>query len=151
MQKSKYFKGKELVSPEVYKIYGEEAIKFIAKDILIFLDLLREDLGVPILVNRPSVGITQRGLRTTIDSIVKDKVKNNKLYLSAHVLGRGVDFEVPSMDMKKVYERIINNPRRYSMITRIEDPNVTLAKGYIHVDNMETGKNGIYESSSNFV
>lgn len=144
MQKSKYFKGKELVSPEVYKIYGEEAIKFIAKDILMFLDLLREDLGVPILVNRPSVGITQRGLRTTIDSIVKDKVKNNKLYLSAHVLGRGVDFEVPSMDMKKVYERIINNPRRYSMITRIEDPNVTLAKGYIHVDNMETGKNGIY-------
>lgn len=144
MQKSKYFKGKELVSPEVYKIYGEEAIKFIAKDILIFLDLLREDLGVPILVNRPSVGITQRGLRTTIDSIVKDKVKNNKLYLSAHVLGRGVDFEVPSMDMKKVYERIINNPRRYSMITRIEDPNVTLAKGYIHVDNMGTGKNGIY-------
>ena len=144
MQKSKYFKGKELVSPEVYKIYGEEAIKFIAKDILIFLDLLREDLGVPILVNRPSVGITQRGLRTTIDSIVKDKVKNNKLYLSAHVLGRGVDFEVPSMDMKKVYERIINNPRRYSMITRIEDPTVTLAKGYIHVDNMETGKNGIY-------
>ena len=144
MQKSKYFKGKELVSPEVYKIYGEEAIKFIAKDILIFLDLLREDLGVPILVNRPSVGITQRGLRTTIDSIVKDKVKNNKLYLSAHVLGRGVDFEVPSMDMKKVYERIINNPRIYSMITRIEDPNVTLAKGYIHVDNMETGKNGIY-------
>lgn len=144
MQKSKYFKGKELVSPEVYKIYGEEAIKFIAKDILIFLDLLREDLGVPILVNRPSVGITQRGLRTTIDSIVKDKVKNNKLYLSAHLLGRGVDFEVPSMDMKKVYERIINNPRRYSMITRIEDPNVTLAKGYIHVDNMETGKNGIY-------
>ena len=144
MQKSKYFKGKELVSPEVYKIYGEEAIKFIAKDILIFLDLLREDLGVPILVNRPSVGITQRGLRTTIDSIVKDKVKNNKLYLSAHVLGRGVDMEVPSMDMKKVYERIINNPRRYSMITRIENPNVTLAKGYIHVDNMETRKNGIY-------
>lgn len=50
MQNSKYFKGKELVSPEVYKIYGEEAIKF----------------------------------------------------------------------------------------------DVTLAKGYIHVDNMETGKNGIY-------
>lgn len=96
------------------------------------------------MVNRLSVGITQRGLRTTIDSIVKDKVKNNRLYLSAHVLGRGVDFEVPSMDMKKVYERIINNPRRYSMITRIEDPNVTLPKGYIHVDNMETGKNGIY-------
>ena len=144
MYKCKYFKGKELVSPEVYKIYGENVIKFISKDILMFLDLLREDLGVPILVNRPSVGITQRGLRTTIDSIVKDKVKNNKLYLSAHVLGRGVDFEVPSMDMKKVYERIINNPRRYSMITRIEDPNVTLAKGYIHVDNMETGKNGIH-------
>ncbi len=144
MYKCKYFKGKELVSPEVYKIYGENVLKFISKDILIFLDLLREDLGVPILVNRPNVGITQRGLRTTIDSLVKEKVQNNKLYLSAHVLGRGVDFEVPSMDMKKVYERIINNPKRYTMITRIEDPNITLPRGYIHVDNIETGKSGIY-------
>lgn len=144
MYKCKYFKGKELVSPEVYKIYGENVLKFISKDILIFLDLLREDLGVPILVNRPNIGITQRGLRTTIDSLVKEKVQNNKLYLSAHVLGRGVDFEVPSMDMKKVYERIINNPKRYTMITRIEDPNITLPRGYIHVDNIETGKSGIY-------
>ncbi|MHA4989108.1 hypothetical protein [Cetobacterium somerae] len=144
MYKCKYFKGKELVSPEVYKIYGENVLKFISKDILIFLDLLREDLGVPILVNRPNVGITQRGLRTTIDSLVKEKVQNNKLYLSAHVLGRGVDFEVPSMDMKKVYERIINNPKRYTMITRIEDPNITLPRGYIHVDNIETGRSGIY-------
>lgn len=144
MYKCKYFKGKELVSPEVYKIYGENVLKFISKDILIFLDLLREDLGVPILVNRPNVGITQRGLRTTIDSLVKEKVQNNKLYLSAHVLGRGIDFEVPSMDMKKVYERIINNPKRYTMITRIEDPNITLPRGYIHVDNIETGRSGIY-------
>ena len=103
MYKCKYFKGKELVSPEVYKIHGENVLKFISRDILIFLDLLREDLGVPILVNRPSVGITQRGLRTTIDSLVKEKVKSSKLYLSAHVLGRVIDIEVPSMDKKKVY------------------------------------------------
>ena len=144
MYKCKYFKAKELVSPDVYRIHGEDSFKYFSKNILVFLDTLREDLGVPILVNRPSVGITQRGLRTTIDSIVKDKVKNNKLYLSAHILGRGVDFEVPNMDMKKVYERIINNPKKFNMITRIEDPNVTLKKGYIHVDDMETGKSGIY-------
>ena len=36
MQKSEYFKGKELASPEVYKVYGEDAIKFIAKDIVYF-------------------------------------------------------------------------------------------------------------------
>lgn len=144
MYKCKYFKAKELVSPDVYKIYGEDSFKYFSKNILVFLDILREDLGVPILVNRPSVGITQRGLRTTIDSIVKDKVKNNKLYLSAHVLGKGIDFEVPNMDMKKVYEIIINNQKKYNMITRIEDPNVTLPKGYIHVDDIETGKRGIY-------
>ena len=144
MYRCKYFKAKELVSPDVYKVHGEDSFKYFSKNILIFLDTLREDLGVPILVNRPSAGITQRGLRTTIDNIVKDKVKNNKLYLSAHVLGRGIDFEVPNMDMKKVYERIINNPKKYNMITRIEDPNVTLPKGYIHADDIETGKNGIY-------
>lgn len=144
MYKCKYFKAKELVSPEVYKIHGENSFKYFSKNILIFLDTLREDLQVPILVNRPSLGFTQRGLRTTIDNIVKDEVENNKLYLSAHVLGRGVDFEVPNMDMKKVYERIINNPKKFNMITRIEDPNVTLKKGYIHVDDIETGKSGIY-------
>lgn len=144
MYRCKYFSAKELVSPAVYKIYGENSFKFFSKNILLFLDTLREDLGVPVLVNRPNVGITQRGLRTTIDSIVKDKVKNNKLYLSAHVLGRAVDFEVQNLNMKTVYEHIINNQKKYFMITRIESPNVTLPKGYIHVDDMCTGKNGIH-------
>ncbi|MGL4998397.1 MAG: hypothetical protein ACRC5T_05455 [Cetobacterium sp.] len=144
MYRCKYFSAKELVSPEVYKVYGENSLKFFSKNILLFLDTLREDLGVPVLVNRPNVGIIQRGLRTTVDSIVKDKVKNNKLYLSAHVLGRAVDFEVQSLNMKTVYERIINNQKKYFMITRIESPNVTLPKGYIHVDDMDTGKNGIH-------
>lgn len=144
MYKCKYFKAKELVSPKVYKIYGENSIKYIDKNILIFLDTLRNDLGVPILVNRPSIGITQRGLRTTVDSIVKDKVKNNKLYLSAHVIGKGVDFEVPGMNMQEVYNNIINNPKRYNMISRIETSKVTLPKGYIHVDTIQTGKEGIY-------
>lgn len=142
--KSKYFKVKELVSTKVYRILGERAGRYISKDIILFLDTLREDLGVPILVNRPSYNITQRGLRTTIDSIVVDKVRKEQLYISAHMLGRAVDFEVPGMDMREVYNRIVNNPKRYYMITRIESPEVTLSKGYIHVDNIETGKEGIY-------
>lgn len=60
------------------------------------------------------------------------------------MLGRAVDFEVPGVDMREVYNRIVNNPKRYNMITRIENPEVTLPKGYIHVDNIETGKEGIY-------
>lgn len=59
--KSKYFKVKELVSTKVYRILGERAGRYISKDIILFLDTLREDLGVPILVNRPSYNITQRG------------------------------------------------------------------------------------------
>ena len=144
MQKCKYFKAKELVSPDVYKIHGESALKYISKDILIFLDTLREDLGVPILVNRSNYGITQRGLRTTVDELVKNKVKSNTLYLSAHILGRAVDFEVPNMNLREVANIIINNPSRYNTITRIENPDITLKDGYIHVDNIETGKNGIY-------
>lgn len=30
------------------------------------------------------------------------------------------------------------------MITRIEDPNVTLPKGYIHADDIKTERNGFY-------
>lgn len=144
MYRSKYFKAIELVSPSVYKIHGDAAIKYISTDILIFLDTLREDLKVPILVNRPKVGITQRGLRTTLDEIVKNSVKRNRLYLSAHVLGRAVDFEVPGKDMKEISSLIINNRERYNTITRMENPNITLKKGYIHVDNIATGKDGIY-------
>ncbi|MDX8337486.1 hypothetical protein [Candidatus Cetobacterium colombiensis] len=144
MYRCKYFKAIELVSPSVYKIHGDAAIKYISTDILIFLDTLREDLKVPILINRPKVGITQRGLRTTLDEIVKDNVKRDRLYLSAHVLGRAVDFEVPGKDMKEISSLIINNRERYNTITRMENPNITLKKGYIHVDNIATGKKGIY-------
>lgn len=60
------------------------------------------------------------------------------------MLGRTVDFEVSEMDMREVYNRIVNNLKRYYMITRIENPEVTLSKRYIHVDNIEIEKEGIY-------
>lgn len=47
----KYFKVKELVSSDIYKQYGEDAINFLDPKALEALDNVREILGVPLVCN----------------------------------------------------------------------------------------------------
>lgn len=138
MYKPKYFKANELVTPEVYEKYGENSFKFIDEKILMFLDKIRERYGKPIIVNSYKNNLKQRGLRSNISEIVKEKTLKNQLYLSAHTLGRAVDFHVNGMDLKEIYSDIINNPDEFKEIERIETGDYTLAHGYIHVDTMKT-------------
>ena len=52
MKKSKYFKIQELVCPEVYKNYGEQAWMFIDPELIETLDIIREKiLNKPMIVN----------------------------------------------------------------------------------------------------
>lgn len=135
----KHFKAKELVSPAVYSKYGDNSLKFIDVRILIFLDTLRENLGVPIVVN--GGGNTQRCLRENICPIVKGKTQNGSIYLSAHVLGRGVDISSPKMSAQDIFNHIVKNYSKYKYyINRLESDKVTCPKGYVHIDNMGTSE-----------
>jgi len=57
---------------------------------------IRTKRDKPIHANNYKWGgnLSQRGLRENTCQIVKDKTLENKMYLSAHVLGKGIDFNI---------------------------------------------------------
>lgn len=139
--KSKYFVIKELVSKQVYEKYGEGAWKFIDEKLIITLDQIREFFGKPIVVNIYGSGLEQRGLRANCDYLVKDKTDSGILYISQHVLGKAVDFNVIGLSVQTTYKAIIDNQDKFPYLKRLE--NIKLTPTWIHADVANTGKEGL--------
>ncbi|HNY52953.1 MAG TPA: hypothetical protein PK727_04575 [Bacteroidales bacterium] len=99
--KSTYFELEELVCPDVFEKYGEFAWNFLDPRLLLTIDRIRVKIGKHITINNWSSGgnYNQRGLRCNLCHIVQSK---KKLYMSAHVLGKGVDFDVEGMLAEEV-------------------------------------------------
>ena len=118
----KYFIIQELVGQSTYKKYGESAWKFLDFRLLHCLLIIREGIGKPITVNTWYKGgkFSQRGLRTNIQGIFRGYFKKWKLYLSAHILGKGVDFDVEGMTVEEVHEWIIDNVHLFPYKLRLE-------------------------------
>ena len=138
--KSKYFKIQELVSKKVYDKHGEQAWMFIDTKLIKVLDLLREHFNRPITVNNWLWGGTleQRGLRTNLDELVKDKTEKGTLYISQHILGKAVDFNVKDLSSEEVYKEILKNKNKFYLISRIENINST--PNWVHIDCANTDK-----------
>ena len=121
----KYFHVKELVCPHCYAKWGQKAWQFLDTDLLYCLLLLRETIICkPMVVNYN--GHWQRGLRCNMCDLVKSKTD---VYLSAHVLGKAIDFNVQGMDA--------NEARRLIKLHAPSFPcNVRLEKGvsWVHFD-----------------
>ena len=98
--KAKYFTLFELVCPHVLAKYKERAWMFLDSRLILNLDTIRERIGKPIYVNRD--GLTQRGLRCPQCQIVRDKFEAGVLYMSAHTMGKAVDFDVEGMTAEEV-------------------------------------------------
>ncbi len=114
-----YFIIQEFVDPLVYDKYKEVAWKFIDKKLLDCLLVIREGLNSPISINNWSYGgrFTQRGLRHNLSPLVSSK---EKLYLSAHIFGKAIDFDVSGMTSIEVREWITNNPDKFPCKIRLE-------------------------------
>ena len=114
-----YFKIEELVDKTVFEKYGETAWKFIDKDLLACLLVVREGIGFPMTINNWKWGGTfsQRGLRHNMSELVK---KKTKLYLSAHIFGKAVDFDVQGMDAVEVRKWIVANADKFPCKIRLE-------------------------------
>jgi len=123
----KYFKIKELVGGRTYRVHGERAWKFLDYRLLYALLIVREGIGKPMRVNYGNK--QQRGLRTTAQQIVKNKVYQNKLYISAHLLGKAVDFDVKGMNAEQVRDWIRRNIHLFPFKIRLEK-NVN----WVHLD-----------------
>lgn len=131
---SKYFKIEELVSKKVYKKYGENAWQFIDPRLIKVIDLLREHFNKPITVNNWLWGgqLEQRGLRTNLDELVKSKTEKGTLYISQHILGKAIDFNVKGLSSQEVYNEILKNKEKFYLISRIE--NIEKTPTWCHID-----------------
>ena len=83
----KFFKIQEFVDEPTFKKWGENAWNFLDEKLLETIIILRRDiLKVPMVCNDWCFGgkNSQRGLRSNLSYLVKEKTNKNELYLSQH-------------------------------------------------------------------
>jgi hypothetical protein len=115
-----YFSIRELVDEEVFNRFGNGAWRFLDDKLLDCLLIIRRNLRKPITVNNWAWGgqFSQRGLRHNNSPMVK---KKTKAYLSAHCLGKAVDFDVEGMTAIEVREWIVANSELFPCNLRLEN------------------------------
>lgn len=114
-----YFGIEELVDKTVYNKYGEKAWRFFDPRLIHNLWWIRTNIAKSITVNNWSWGgsFDERGLRTNISPLVKSK---NRLYLTAHLRGAAVDFDVKGMSANDVRGWIKDNELNLPYPCRLE-------------------------------
>lgn len=140
-QIKKYFDIKELVCPHVFNNPSLRALAwdFFDPRLLETLFVIREKLGRAIYVNNWAVGgsLSQRGLRCNVCKLVAEKTSLEKPYVSTHLQGTGIDFDVKGMSAKEVRVWLIENQDILPYPIRLEDK-VT----WVHLDVRNDGKKG---------
>jgi len=140
-----YFCIEELVDKTVFDKYGETAWKFLDKDILACLLVVREGIGFPMTINNWKWGgrFSQRGLRHNMSALVKNKTK---LYLSAHIFGKAFDFDVQGMSAVDVRKWIVENEDLFPCKIRLERNMNGKPISWVHIDTMsDESKPKIYQ------
>lgn len=134
-----YFDIQELVCKHVYGKFGQSAWQFFDPRLLETLLVIRENLGKPIHVNNWQVGgnLTQRGLRCNVCQLVAGKTRMDKVYVSAHMQGTGIDFDVKGMTALEVRDWIKANRILLPYAIRLEQD-----VDWVHLDMRNDGRNG---------
>jgi hypothetical protein len=138
-----YFDIREFVNKTTYLKHGENAWMFIDPKLLHTILVIREALGRPMTINNWSYGgkFSQRGLRTNIGQIVMKMVAKRRLYLSAHVMGKAVDFDVKGMSAIKVREWLVENKDLLPCKIRLENTMKGRPISWVHLDVFWSKKN----------
>lgn len=114
------FSIKELVCEHCYNRFGESAWQFLSTELLSVLYTLRYVIfNKPITINNwyKKGSFSQRGLRCNMCSLVNNK---DVVYLSAHILGKAIDFNVQNTTTEEVYTQIRNNIHKFEYPIRME-------------------------------
>ena len=129
--KPTYFELPELVCEDIYNKFGDIAWSFFDARLLITIDLLREKLNKPIFVNDWQVHgkFDERGFRCIKCSLVKQAIKENRLYVSPHMTGQGIDFDVEGCLAEEIRDWIVKNQSILPYAIRLEK-NVN----WVHLD-----------------
>ncbi|MEG1574142.1 MAG: hypothetical protein RR293_07625 [Bacteroidales bacterium] len=131
---SKYFKIEELVCREVYNKFGEQAWMFVDNSLIETLEIIREKiLCVPMIVNNWKSGgeFTERGLRCNLCKLVSTKTAP---YMSAHILGKAMDFDAKGMTAEQARKLIKKNQILLPYPIRLEE-----GVPWVHIDVYDCG------------
>lgn len=124
------FKIQELVCPHCYKTFKEKSWQFLSTELLSVLYTLRyEVFKAPITINTWHNGgqFSQRGLRCNMCELVKSK---DRVYISAHCLGKAIDFNVQGLTSEEVAQTIRNWGYEFNYPIRLEKN----TNGWTHID-----------------
>ena len=124
------FDIRELVCKHCYDKFGENAWQFISLKLLSTLYVLRYKIfNKPITINNWHCGgsLSQRGLRCNLCQLVKDKTS---VYVSAHCLGKAIDFNVQGINSSEVFDVIKQNINKFKYPIRLEKD----TDGWTHID-----------------
>lgn len=133
----KYFKIQELVDKQTYTRWGDNAWNFLDDRLLETILVIRRDiLKVSLVCNDWAWGgkNQQRGLRTNLSPLVKEKTDRGILYLSQHCMGKAVDFVSSKMTAEQMRQLIKQNENKLPYKCRIEHRDS--APTWLHVDVM---------------
>lgn len=119
----KYFSLDELVCEHVYERFGNIAWQFFDARLLITIDRIRDLIKRPIYVNDWQIHgkFSQRGFRCLQCELVKDACLAGKIYVSPHMTGQGVDFDVQGMTAQEAREWIYDNRHLLPYPVRLEN------------------------------
>ena len=144
----RYFNIRELVDDRTFLQHGERAWKFFDIKLLEALLVVRVGLNRPIAVNDWHIGgqYSQRGLRPNTCAIVKRYTAQDVLYLSAHTLGKAVDFKVKGMTASEVRAWILKNQHLFTFKIRLEKNFKGVEITWVHLDVFSEARNPkVYE------
>lgn len=128
---------KELVGPDVYKQWGENAIQFIDVRIIRVAQWLRTYTGKGIVVNNwVSGGVNdERGLRNPNTT--------TGAKFSQHKFGRALDFNIVGLTSDQVRQIIRDN---WETLKALGLTTIELGtQGWVHIDCRYTGLETLYE------
>ena len=133
----KFFKIQELVDKATYEKWKEGAWDFFGDDVLETLLVIRRDiLKTPLVINDWSFGgkNQQRGLRTNLSPLVKDKTDKGQLYQTLHLSGKAIDAVSSKMTATTMRDLILKNQNLLPYNIRIEG-----GVSWLHFDLMNKG------------
>lgn len=130
---TEHFNTEELVSKQVYKILGDEAIKLFDPAALETLEVIRELLNVPLICNNWKSG----GSRDECG--YRDQLCTAGAPKSAHKVGMAFDLISPKMSAQEMREIIIANQDLLPYNIRIED-----GVNWLHFDTRNNTYDKVY-------
>jgi len=138
-----YFCVEEFVSKAVFDKYGEKSWQFISPRLLHTMLVIRKELKKSITINNWKWGgkFSQRGLRENTCPMVMNKNRLGKTYLSAHVTGNAVDFDVKGMEAMDVRIWLAGNPDKLPYKIRLENEMKGKQINWVHLDTYSLPKN----------